>query len=347
MSVFQKGNNGKWYYRFQLNGKEFYKACKGATNAKEAKQYEAIVKAELMKGNLGIIGTKKKTILKEGIELYLDYSRTNKKSTDNDNAYTEAFYKYFKSSAILEDITPAVIEEFKNWLLKKNLIKSTVNRYLQALSKMFNVCIDNELLLINPMKKVKLLKPDNHTIRFLDRAEEKTFNKFLPKFYFADFQNKTGSLLKLIVKFALRTGARKEEILSLKWSNIDFNKNTIELLHTKSGKKRIIPLAKSLKKMLLKLKEYNNSEYVFINPTTGNRYVDIKKSFNNAVKKSELKKFRFHDLRHTFATRLIEKGVDIVVVKELLGHASITTTMIYVHSDAERKMNAINLIDTY
>lgn len=232
MSVFQKGKNGKWYYRFQLNGKEFYKACKGATNAKEAKQYEAIVKAELMKGNLGIIGTKRKTILKEGIELYLDYSRTNKKSTDNDNAYTEAFYKYFKSSAILEDITPAVIEEFKNWLLKKNLSKSTVNRYLQALSKMFNVCIDNELLLINPMKKVKLLKPDNHTIRFLDRAEEKTFNKFLPKFYFADFQNKTGSLLKLIVKFALRTGARKEEILSLKWSNIDFKNNLINIKRT-------------------------------------------------------------------------------------------------------------------
>lgn len=148
-------------------------------------------------------------------------------------------------------------------------------------------------------------------------------------------------------KAKIKTGARKEEILSLKWENIDFNKNTIELLHTKSNKKRVIPLAKSLRKILLKLKNYNSSEYVFINPATGKRYVDIKKSFNHAVEISGLKKFRFHDLRHTFATRLIEKGIDIVVVKELLGHASIQTTMIYVHSDAERKANAINIIDLY
>ncbi len=346
MSVFKKYGN-KWYFRFKIRGKEYYKSIPEATDQQSALKYEAIVKGELLKGNLGIIEDKKKSTLKEGIELYLDYSRINKKSTNNDNAYTEAFKKFFKSGSYLEDITPATIEDFKNWLLKKDLSKSTVNRYLQALSKMLNICIDNELILINPMKKVKLLKPDNHTIRFLNRTEEKIFNKFLPKFYFVDLKNKTGSMLKLIIKFALKTGARKEEILSLKWNNIDFKKDTIELLHTKSGKKRLIPLAKSLKKLLLKLKMHNNTEYVFINPTTGKRYIDIKKSFNNAVKKSGIKKFRFHDLRHTFATRLIEKGVDIVVVKELLGHSSINTTMIYVHSDAERKKNAINVIDNY
>ena len=346
MSVFQR-SGGKWYYRFQLNGKEYYRACKGAATKKDAELYEAVIKTELMKGNLGILETKRKATLKEGVALYLEYSRTNKKSTENDNAYTEAFLQFFKPNTFLEDITPALIEDFKIWLLKRGLSKSTVNRYLQALSKLFNVCIDNGLLLINPMKKIKLLKPDNHAIRFLEKTEEKIFIKFLPKFYFADLKKKTGSLLKLIVKFALKEGARKEEILSLKWCNIDFNKDTIELLHTKSGKKRIIPLAKSLKKILLKLKEQSTSEYVFVNPATGKRYVDIKKSFNSAVNASGLKKFRFHDLRHTFATRLIEKGVDIVVVKELLGHASITTTMIYVHSDAERKAKAIDIIDLY
>ena len=346
MSVFKKYGN-KWYFRFKIRGKEYYKSIPEATDQQSALKYEAIVKGELLKGNLGIIEDKKQATLKEGVALYLEYSRNNKKSTENDNAYTEAFVKFFKPSSYLEDITPAWIEDFKVWLLKKGLSKSTVNRYLQALSKMLNVCIDNGLLVVNPMKKVKLLKTDNHAIRFLEKAEEKVFNKFLPKFYFSDLKKKTGSLLKLIVKFALKEGARKEEILSLKWCNIDFNKDTIELLNTKSGKKRIIPLAKSLKKILLKLKEQSTSEYVFVNPATGKRYQDIKKSFNNAVNASGLKKFRFHDLRHTFATRLIEKGVDIVVVKELLGHASITTTMIYVHSDAERKAKAIDIIDLY
>ena len=140
---------------------------------------------------------------------------------------------------------------------------------------------------------------------------------------------------------------RKSEILTLKWLNIDFKTNCIELLNTKSGKKRKIPLSNKLREVFLEIKKTNTSEYVFINPQTGDRYIDIKKSFNTAVKKADIKNFRFHDLRHTFATRLIEMGVDIVVVKELLGHASISTTMIYVHSDVERKTNAINLIDSY
>jgi integrase len=344
MAVFKKYGN-KWYFRFKIRGKEYYKSIPEATDQKSALQYEAIIKGELMKGNLGIIENSKKATLKEGVALYLEYSRNNKKSYKNDNGYTNSFLKFFKPNCILDDITPSLIEDYKKFLAKGNITKTTINRYLQALSKLLNVCVDNNLLLINPMRKVKLLKTDNHAIRFLTKEEEKILMSFLPKFYFSEI--KTVSKLKLIVKFALKTGARKEEILSLKWENIDFKNNIIELLHTKSGKKRKIPLAKTLKKVLLRLKDLENSEYVFINPVTQKRYVDIKKAFNNAVKNSEIKKLRFHDLRHTFATRLIEKGVDIVVVKELLGHADIKTTMMYVHSDATRKMKAIEIIDMY
>ena len=76
MSVFKKGNN-KWYYRFQLNGKEYYRACKGAVDQKTALQYEAIVKAEIMKGNLGILDNKPKPTLKGAIKIYLEYSEVN------------------------------------------------------------------------------------------------------------------------------------------------------------------------------------------------------------------------------------------------------------------------------
>lgn len=345
MTTFKKGDNNKWYYRFQLNGKEFYRACKGATNKKEADMYEAIVKSELMKGNLGIIENTQKATLNEGVALYLEYSKLNKKSFANDNSYTNAFISFFKGGTLLDDISPSDIEAFKSWLLEKDLSKSTVNRYTQALSKMFNVAISNKKTKNNPVREVKQLKTENHAIRFLTKIEERKFFRALPKFYFKNIQK--CSKIKLLVFFALKTGARKEEIFGIKWENIDFKKNEIELLYTKSNKKRVIPLAKSLKKILLKLKKYNESEYVFINPATGKRYVDVKKIFKSAVEKAEIKHLRFHDLRHTFATRLIEKGVDIVVVKELLGHASITTTMIYVHSDAERKQNAIDVIDNY
>lgn len=87
--------------------------------------------------------------------------------------------------------------------------------------------------------------------------------------------------------------------------------------------------------------------YIFINPETGLPYKSIKKSWKSAVKVAGIENFMFHDLRHTFAMRLIEKNIDIVVAKELMGHADISTTMIYVHSDADRKKNAINVIDDY
>ncbi len=87
--------------------------------------------------------------------------------------------------------------------------------------------------------------------------------------------------------------------------------------------------------------------YIFINPETGLPYKSIKKSWKSAVKVAGIENFMFHDLRHTFAMRLIEKNIDIVVAKELMGHADISTTMIYVHSDADRKKNVINVIDDY
>ena len=340
MSVFKKGK--KWYFRFKIRGKEYYKSIPEATDQQSALQYETIVKAELMKGNLGIIETKKRATLKDGVALYLEYSKNNKKSTANDNAYTDTFLKFFKGLD-LDEITPAKIEDFKKYLLNEGKSKATVNKYLQALSKLFNVAIDNGIISINPKQKVKNLKTENQKIRFLEKLEEKKLMQVLPKFYY----DGKSSMLKLIVKLALKTGMRRNEILTLKWQNVDLKNNVFELLVTKSGKGRKIPIAKTIRKFLEKLKKTSNSEYLFINPETQKHYVDIKKSFKTALKQAKIQNFRFHDLRHTFATRLIEKGVDIVVVKELMGHANISTTMIYVHSDAERKKNAINIIDNY
>ena len=311
------------------------RACKGATNRKEALQYEAIVKSELMKGNLGIIENKKQPRLKEAVDLYLQYSKTNKKSFKSDLTLTKHIMNFFQNIDLIE-ITPTLVEDFKQYLANDlNLKNATINRHLEALSKIFNICISNKLIDKNPLQNVKKMKKNNYKIRFLSKDEEKRLFAYLPK-YLSD-----------IVICALKTGMRKGEILNLKWGNIDFKVDCIELLNTKSGKKRKIPLSAKLKKVLLQIKENNESEYIFINPRTQKPFSDIKKSFNSAVKNAKIKNFRFHDLRHTFATRLIEKNIDIVVAKELMGHADISTTMIYVHYDADRKKNAINVIDDY
>ena len=135
------------------------------------------------------------------------------------------------------------------------------------------------------------------------------------------------------------------EILNLKWNNIDFEYNFIELLDTKSGKSRRIPLSNILKNILERLEK--TSEYVFINPKTNKPYTDLKKSFKKVLMNANIENFRFHDLRHTVATRLVEKGIDLVVVQEILGHSKLTTTQRYAHPVPQRKLDAINVLNSY
>ena len=115
----------------------------------------------------------------------------------------------------------------------------------------------------------------------------------------------------------------------------------------KSGKARKIPISEKLMEIFNNLYKNTKSEYVFVNPETGLPYVDIKKSFNKAREAAGIKNFRFHDLRHTVATRLVEKGIDLLVVMDILGHSKIETTMRYAHPIPKRKSDAISVLNSY
>jgi integrase len=90
-----------------------------------------------------------------------------------------------------------------------------------------------------------------------------------------------------------------------------------------------------------------NAEYVFANPDTGTRYKDVKKSFSAACREAGITNFMFHDLRHTFGTRLADAGVDVLKIKELMRHVSIVTTMRYIHATDQGKRGAIVVLSEY
>ncbi|MCD7879988.1 MAG: site-specific integrase [Candidatus Gastranaerophilales bacterium] len=138
---------------------------------------------------------------------------------------------------------------------------------------------------------------------------------------------------------------RRGEIFNLKWSNIDFEYEFAELLETKSGKSRRIPISHKFMNVLNQLD--HTTEYVFTNPNTNKPYNDIKNSFHSVLKKAEIYDFRFHDLRHTAATRMLEKGADIRTVQEILGHSSVVVTQRYTHTTPQYKKNAIELLSNY
>ena len=106
---------------------------------------------------------------------------------------------------------------------------------------------------------------------------------------------------------------RKSEILNLKWSNVDLKHDLILLEKTKNGERKEIPINQALKRVFQELLKQRrlDTEYVFVNPDTGKRYTDLKRSFATACRKAGIRDFKFHDLRHTFASQLVMNGVDL------------------------------------
>ncbi len=375
MTVRKKGN--RWYCRFQIDGVRYERRCSTATDEKSALKAEAVIMTEIMRGDLNYAKAKKSIKLQDGIDLFTKYSKGNKLSYKSDVYYIGKVLEFWGKNTPLEAITPAKIEDFKIYLksykttrkikinnpnynkngdrkkyiykeleIEKTRANSTINRHIEMLSKLFNLCIDNGLIDNNPCRSVKQLREENFKIRFLTIEEEKELFKAIE----ASTINSNGSLeypyihLKPLVICALQTGMRRGEIFSLKWSQIDFSNGFIEVLKSKSGKARKIPISPRLDVLLKEILATSNSEYVFINATTNKPYVDIKKAFSSVLKKANIKNFRFHDLRHTVATRMVESGADLIVVQEILGHSNIQTTMRYAHPVPENKKRAIDCL---
>ena len=133
---------------------------------------------------------------------------------------------------------------------------------------------------------------------------------------------------------------RKSEILKLTWDRVDLKNRLILLDKTKNGERREIPINKTLFNTLSMLIRHI-SGYVFANPKTGKAYDNLKRSWQSALRKSHILDFHFHDLRHTFASWLVMKGVDLTTVKELLGHKDIKMTLRYSHLSKPHVRNAV------
>ena len=142
------------------------------------------------------------------------------------------------------------------------------------------------------------------------------------------------------------------EILNLKWDNIDLAHGFITLTETKNGERREIPINDTLRETINKLSRHIVEKdgqklvpYLFHDPNTLKPYASVKRSFGTALKQAGISDFHFHDLRHTFASQLVMKGVDLTTVKELLGHKDIKMTLRYAHLAPAHKRNAVNVLD--
>jgi integrase len=184
------------------------------------------------------------------------------------------------------------------------------------------------------VKRVRLLQENNRRLKYLSKEEMDTLIQACDKH------------LKPIVITALDTGMRKDEILSLKWEQVDLKRGFILLDVTKNGERREIPINSVVREALTALPRHILSPYVFWQGENGTRYLDVKKSFHSARTKAKLGDFHFHDLRHTFASNLIMEGADLMTVKDLLGHKTLSMTLRYAHLAPSHKVKAVQLLES-
>ena len=271
----------------------------------------------------------------------------------------------------LSDITAWTVEKQRAAWLKAGANTVTVNHKINYLKIALNRAVAWGLLQKNPLISVKLSKVDNRGIvRYLSddedlrlrealdtreekyRKERKSYNQWRKERGYESFpeysDNGFVDHLKPLVLLALDTGLRRGELFNLKWTHINFPGRILTVVGAtaKSRKTRHVPMTDEAFDILTRWSESpKNSDYVF--PSTNGGVMDnIKTSWTRLMKDAEIKKFRFHDCRHTFASRLVMRGVDLNTVRELLGHANIEMTLRYAHLSPAKLATAIATLNT-
>jgi len=306
-----------------------------------AEMVEADLKVKIAKEEfLGIVDSKK-ALFKDFVNDYREWAEVNhrKNTLAKDQRVIDLLVPIW-GNTLVQNITPQMIEQFKA-MRNQSIKPRSVNRELCVVYTMFKKAVDWGHLAESPSKKVTMFKVSGGSLRFLSREEA---DRLLEACRRSECREIYG-----IVATALHTGMRHQEILHLKWDNLDFKRGVIKVESTednptKNYESREIPMSEFLCKVLSKEPRHLGVPYVFPNPDGKKRcYVDH--LFQKIRKRAGVAPCRFHDLRHTFASWLVMSGVDLPSLQRLLGHKNIQNTMIYAHLGPEHLKRAVATLD--
>ena len=188
----------------------------------------------------------------------------------------------------------------------------------------------------NPAKEVELFKIDNKRERYLNEEEVHRLYEAL--------QMSENPMLKFIVPMLLMTGARKREVLDARWDDFEYETRLWKIPFTKSGKPRYVPMSDGVLAILEAVPRIAGSAYVFPNPDTKKPFVTVHNTWDRVRKAAGLADVRLHDLRHSFASILINNGRSLYEVQHLLGHTQIKTTERYAHLQQDTLLRAANVV---
>ena len=301
-----------------------------------------------------------------------EYGPWLKSNRKTGKAMTEVLLKSFPEieNKKMSEVTGWLLEKIRKRYQDNGLKSSSVNRYTTYLRSCLSKAIEWGFLKDHPMKKIKKIREDNSKVRYLSddertalmnaldareeriRTQRDSYNAWArergyderPDFRavpYADY-------LKPMVLLSLNTGMRQGEVFALDWNEVNIEQKllTVRAENAKSGKARHIPLNDTILNMLTKWRSQTSSKgLVFPSPRTGGKFDNVKKGWTELLKDAKISSFRWHDMRHDFASKLVMAGADLYVVKELLGHSTIQMTERYAHLAPSAKAAAVRLLD--
>lgn len=339
----RKKANGEYSYRVRIRVEGAPFITDTYPTRKEAENFARRMEAEIRAGRyFGKEEDKEKTF-SELIDRYIERELPKNPKSFIKQRTLLTWWKKHLGPYFLCHITPSMIAELRDLLMSETTIRyklrtaSTTNRYLASLSRAFTICQKEwHWIKENPAQLITRPKENKPRERYLEKEE---INKLLEA-----CKKSQSPHLYPVTLFALNTGARKGEILGLKWMDIDFDRSTVTFRDTKNGENRTLHLTKQVINCLKeeRPKRIILSEYVFPS-LNGKGPTCIRVAWERVIERLGLKDVCFHSLRHTVASHLAQAGYSMLEIGKILGHRS-NVTMRYVHLSTATTAKALNYL---
>jgi site-specific recombinase XerD len=292
-------------------------------------------------------------------DVYFRVANQNLKSADETiRKITADFAKYFNKP--IDELTPVMFEKWRTNRLEAGAKAATVNRTLSTLRSSLNWGVKSGLIESNPLQRMgKLKESDSKSIiRYLSDDERERLESALTERE-TRLQKKNGGetcgefwdYLRPAVLVSLNTGIRRNTLFSLVWSDVDFQAQALSLRGeiSKNGKTARIPLNDDAYDVLSSWREQSEKrgdvDLIFPSPKTGEKLENARRAWEGVLREAGIENFRWHDMRHDFASQLVMRGVDLTVVCELLNHSNLKLTMRYAHLAPKQKLNAVQALN--
>ena len=276
---------------------------------------------------------------------YLPHAKQHKRSWANDEEMHRLRLKDRFGDVQINKFTRRELQQWLNELRDSGLAPSTCDHHAKLIRQALNLAVQWELLDSNPVAGIKLFGGDNKIENVMTNDQLQILMATLDK---PSDRRKTASQ---VVKFLLFTGARVNEALSARWSDIDRTNRTwtVQATNSKSKQRRSIPLNDAAMAVLAKLKTKGKSEWLFISRQGDGtqRMTTISKVYQEIRKDAGLPWLRLHDLRHNYASMLVNSGRTLFEVQQILGHSDSKVTERYAHLSTKTLQDAANSASTY